>query len=109
MKAKSAKHLLAAMRLPMSAHSFIEGLRLAELVETLQYESTSGSGEIKEFNRLLDSATAYGVNKASAFHPVKTEMQFFETAFLDVYAVSCKALHEDAQLRLLKVTEGGRQ
>lgn len=99
---KSAKQLLATMGLPMSAHSFFEGLRLAGMVETLKYESSTGSGEIKEFNRLHDSASAFGKNKASGFHPTKTEMQFFEAVFLDVYAISCKALHDDAQLRLAK-------
>lgn len=93
------------MELPLSAHSFFEGLRLAGMVEALQYESSTGSGEIKEFNRLLDSAIAYGKNKASGFHPIKTEMQFFEAMFLETYLISCKALHEDAQLRLAKATE----
>lgn len=103
---KSAKQLLTTMELPLSAHSFFEGLRLAGMVEALQYESSTGSGEVKEFNRLLDSASAFGKNKASGFHPIKTEMQFFEGSFLEVYALSCKSLHDDAQSRLTKTTGG---
>ncbi len=52
MKIKSAKQLLTTMKLPLSAQSFFEGLRLAGMVETLEYESSTGSGEVKEFNRL---------------------------------------------------------
>jgi len=98
-KIKSAKQLLTTMKLPLSAQSFFEGLRLAGMVETLEYESSTGSGEVKEFNRLLDSASAYGKNKASGFHPIKTEMQFFEAKFLEAYLISCRALYEDAQRR----------
>jgi hypothetical protein len=102
-KMRSAKQLLTAMELPLSAHSFFEGLRLAGMIEAVQYESSTGSGEIKEFNRLLDSASAYGKNKASGFHPIKTEMQFFEAMFLEAYLISCSALHDDAKLRLAEV------
>lgn len=100
MKAKSAKQLLEAHGLPLSAHSLYEGLRLAGFLVAVQYESTSGSGEIKEFNKLLDEALRYGRNKASAFHPVKTDIQFFDEIFLQVYSIACNALHEDAQRRL---------
>lgn len=100
MKAKSAKQLLEAHDLPLSAHSLYEGLRLAGLLASVQYESTSATGEIKQFNQLLDGAQKYGKNKASGFHPVKTEIQFFDEMFLQVYAIACKALHEDAQRRL---------
>lgn len=100
MKAKSAKQLLESHGLPLSAHSLYEGLRLAGLLVSVQYESTSATGEFKEFNQLLDEAQKYGKNKASGFHPVKTEIQFFDEMFLQVYLIACKALHEDAQRRL---------
>lgn len=101
MKAKSAKQLLEAHDLPLSAHSLYEGLRLAGLLVSVQYESTSATGEIKQFNQLLDEAQEYGKNKASGFHPVKTDIQFFDEVFLQVYSIACKALHDDAQRRLL--------
>ena len=104
MKARSAKQLLQEQDLPLSAHSFYEGLRLAGFLKSIQYESTSASGEIKEYNQLQDVANKYGKNKTSGFHPIKTDIQFFEGVFLEVYSIACKALHDDAQRRLNVLT-----
>lgn len=100
MKARSAKQLIDALGLPLSAHSFYEGLKLAGLIKSVQYESTSASGELKEFNQLLDEDQKYGKNKVSGFHPIKTDIQFFDGVFLELYSIACKALHDDAQRRL---------
>lgn len=100
MKARSAKQLIDDLGLPLSAHSFYEGLRLAGFITSIQYESTSASGEIKKFNHLLDDTHKYGKNKASGFHPIKTDIQFFDGVFLEIYSIACKALYDDAQRRL---------
>ena len=81
----AAKKLLSENDLPMEANTFFNGLILAGLMEKASYLSTTGSGEIKHYLRLVASGLTLGENVANSFHKIKTEPRFKRDSFPDAY------------------------
>lgn len=95
-KTSSAKSELVRIAAPLDAASFYNGLLLAGLMEEVEYESTTGSGEIKTFLRLVDGTEQLGFNKKSGFHEFKTEPRFYVDSFTDAYILSVNAIAQHA-------------
>ena len=96
-KLSTAKTLLSANKLPLDANSFFNGLIICGKMKVVQYESTTGSGEIKYYMQLTDEGAAYGENKASGWHEFKTEPKFYEHMFIDAYLTCCDAIGRHAR------------
>lgn len=95
-KLNSAKNLLQKHALPLDANSFYKGLTLSGAMHEVEYLSTSGSGEVKNFWQFTSEGERFGENKKNHFHEFKTEPRFFEAVFLHAYVAACKAISEHA-------------
>lgn len=80
MKAESLTSLVKDAGISLNAASLLTALVRTELAETVEYPSTTGSGEIKTFVRLTEAGLKYGVNK-STMHEFKTDPRFFAETF----------------------------
>lgn len=101
----TAKKLLSDNDLPMETNTFFNGLILAGLMEKATYLSTTGSGEIKYFLRLVANGLTLGENVANAFHKIKTEPRFNRDSFPDAYLKSSSAISTHAQQRFPSMRE----
>ena len=92
-----AKTLLAEIGSGLDATSFFNGLELSGIVARVEYLSTTGSGEVKQFVKIDDGHLNIGQNKKT-MHEFKTEARFFRDGFEPLVVVSCRALLENAIL-----------
>jgi hypothetical protein len=98
-----AKTLLAEIGSSLDATSFFNGLELAGVVARVEYMSTTGSGEVKQFVKIEDGHLNVGQNKKT-MHEFKTEARFFRDGFESLAVVSCRALLENA----ISIERGGK-
>lgn len=94
MKAESLTVLVKQSGVSLNAATILAAIRHTDLVEEVEYVSTSGSGEIKSFLRLTDAGLAFGVNKDGA-HEIKTEARFFAETFPGLLRVIIQRLGEE--------------
>ncbi|MEN9396681.1 MAG: hypothetical protein RLZ81_1211 [Pseudomonadota bacterium] len=107
-KTSSAKSELARIESPLDAASFYNGLLLAGLMKEVEYESTTGSGKIKKFLRLVDGTEQIGFNRESGFHEFKTESRFYVDSFYDAYILSVNSIAQHASA-LFESVNGSRE
>lgn len=74
--------------IPLHAQSVLQMLTWAGHVEEVEYPSSTGSGEIKTFQRLTDTGLKFGANKAT-LSPTKTEIKI-DPAVLPVLLQECQ-------------------
>ena len=64
--------------IPLHAQSVLQMLIWAGHVEEVEYPSSTGSGEIKKYQRLTDTGLKFGANMAT-LSPTKTEIKIDPT------------------------------
>jgi hypothetical protein len=74
MKLLSITAALKHHQIPLHAQSVLQMLTWAGLVEEVEYLSSTGSGEVKTFQRLTAAGLQYGENTAT-LSPTKTEIK----------------------------------
>lgn len=74
MKMMSVTAALKQHQIPLHAQSVLQMLAWAGLVEEMEYLSSTGSGEVKTFQRLTSAGLQYGENVAT-LSPTKTEIK----------------------------------
>lgn len=73
-------NLIKDAGISLNAAAILAALKKTDLVEIIEYESTSGSGEIKTFLRLTAAGLEFGTNKPTG-HEFKTEPRFYPSRF----------------------------
>ncbi|MCR5941126.1 hypothetical protein FG152_09855 [Ochrobactrum sp. XJ1] len=86
MKAESLTNLVKDAGISLNAASLLAALVRTELAETVEYPSTTGSGEVKSFVRLTETGLSYGLNKPT-MHEFKTDPRFFAETFPELLHV----------------------
>lgn len=86
MKAESLTNLVKDTKISLNAASLLAALVRTEFAETVEYPSTTGSGEIKSFVRLTESGLRFGVN-APRMHEFRTDPRFFAETFPELLRV----------------------
>lgn len=69
--------------IPLHAQSVLQMMAWAGLVEEIEYVSSTGSGEIKFFQRLTETGLKYGVNLPT-LSSVKTEIKINPKALASI-------------------------
>lgn len=70
-------------QIPLHAQSVLQMLTWAGLVEESEYLSSTGSGEVKKFQRLTAAGLVYGQNVAT-LSPTKTEIKVHVSTLPDL-------------------------
>lgn len=92
---RSLTRLLDQYDLSIDAASIYKALVKAGIVSVMEYESTSGSGEIKYYKKIGQDWLKYGENK-SVDHPFRTEARFYPTMFPRLMALVVDQLKEES-------------
>lgn len=82
MKVDSLTNLVKDTGISLNAATLLAAIIKTPLAETVEYISTSGSGEIKKFVRLTDAGLKFGINRPG-IHEFKTEVRFYAHTFRD--------------------------
>jgi len=95
MQVKSLKALIADHGVSFDASTIMNALLKAGYAENFEYASTAGSGVMKSFRKLTEQGEAFGVNKASMGHPIKTEAKFYTETFPALLVAVVDQLHKE--------------
>lgn len=95
-KPAPASKFIKELGLPMNNKTFEQGLILCGDLESAEYVSSTGSGEIKTFLRLTQTGLALGQNAYSPFSPHRTDAVFFPSSFTIAYARAAAAIAKHA-------------
>lgn len=87
----SATELLKAHDSSLNAASFNTAAEKAGILRKVNYESTTGSGQIKSFYAITDDFSKYGVNEGRP-HEFKTAPRFFIESFPELLIMVCDQL-----------------
>lgn len=80
---------------PMDATTLFKALEAAGLMEKINYLSSTGSGEMKQYWAFTNAGSALGVNQMT-MSPMKTEPRFFITAFPQALRAAADAIKQHA-------------
>lgn len=83
----------------MDASSLFNGLVIGGKMKVVEYESSTGSGEIKYYMQITADGAVYGENKPNGWHEFKTEPKFYEQRFPEAYMTCCEAIASHARDR----------
>lgn len=84
MKTYTLTKLIDSSQSSLNANVILKVLIALEMAENAEYESTTGSGEIKTFYRLIGDGMVYGKNILSGGHPFKSSPKFYQETFNDL-------------------------
>lgn len=79
-QAQPLTNLIKDAGISLNAAAILAALKKTDLTEIVEYESTSGSGEIKTFQRLTEAGLEFGTNRPTA-HDFKTKPRFYPSRF----------------------------
>lgn len=96
-KTFTAKQMLSQNACLLSPRCFYDGLIACGAMQLVEYTSSTGSGEIKTYERISESHLQIGVNKENVFHHCKTEPRFYADTFIEAYKMACNAIAEHAK------------
>lgn len=94
MAVKSLKALVADFDVSLEPTTIFNALVRAGYVEDFEYPSTTGSGQMKSFKKILPHAERFGENRA-AMHPFKTEARFYAEHFPELLAIVVDQLQKE--------------
>ncbi len=80
MKPTSLTELIKQTGVSLNANTILTAIKKTDLVEEVEYLSSTGSGEIKTFLRLTESGLKFGMNRILR-GDVKTEPRFYFETF----------------------------
>lgn len=86
MKVESLTNLVKDTGISLNAASLLAAIVRTHIAETVEYPSTTGSGEIKTYVRLTEDGLQYGINRKGA-HEFKTEPRFYPHTFRELLLV----------------------
>lgn len=96
-KTSTLTALLEEYSCSMDASSIMKVMMRYGLADDAEYVSTTGSGEIKRFRRLIDEGLNYGVNEASPVHDIKTTPKFYVDTFPSLISLVIGYLHKELE------------
>lgn len=88
--------LLRANDLSLDAATTLKALERAGVISEQKYVSTSGSGEIKSFRKIVEAQLRYGIN-APTPHPFRTEPKFYREHFPGLVALVADQIKKEAE------------
>ncbi|MCG9105605.1 hypothetical protein LH433_02390 [Laribacter hongkongensis] len=95
-KLQSAKALLESCGSPLNAASLYAGMAQIGLLTEIEYLSSTGSGEIKQYKSLTEDAMCYGEN-VSTMSPVKTDIKLYPSTFPELLLRVCDGISDHAR------------
>lgn len=96
MKPESLTTLLKISGSSLNAAAMFNALLRTGHGQIVEYESTTGSGEVKSFFALTESGLAYGTNR-STLHEFKTEARFYPDKFRELLIIVAQAILAEAE------------
>lgn len=92
---KSLKALIAQHCVSLDAITIMNALLKVGHAENFEYESSTGSGEIKSFRKLTEEGQKFGVNKLSMGPSIRTEARFYDSSFPELLSIVVKQLSKE--------------
>ena len=95
MKTHTLTKLLSDSPSSLNASVILKVLISLEMAENAEYASTTGSGEIKTFYRLIGDGLNYGKNILSMGHQFKSSPKFYQESFSELLELVVVKLQQE--------------
>ena len=96
MEALAVTKLLEKYKTSLNAACMLKCLTASGVLRDVNYESTSGSGEIKTFKEISPDHIKYGAN-IPTMHELKTEPRFYSERFVELLEIAVCQLKSEIE------------
>jgi len=100
MAAYALKDLVQAYDVSLNPAAINLAMKRIGITKDIEYQSTTGSGEIKTYVALTDKGAKYGLNRPDGIHEFKTKCRFYAETFPELIVEVGQQITKEGQERL---------
>jgi|GEM_PF-6796398 len=94
-KPATSKKLLELHGCLMNVGTLNNALLSCGVLESVEYLSSTGSGEVKNYLKIKDNFSHFGINTSNPFSKA-TEPRYFHDRFSELYKIAAEAVYQQA-------------